>query len=368
MADPHETVKTVDLRGARTRSARLAEGSQPPSSWCRTCRTIMFERACFCGNCGQRLRVRRDVPAGTILDGAYEVGNKLAEGGFAAVYHGRCITSGRPLALKILHADLAADPRLVTRFRREGKNLVRLRDPHTIAAHGYGEFEGTHYLVLELLVGETLQRRLDTVGPLPWRDVLGVMRAVASSLAEAHAHGIVHRDLKPSNIHLADAGGVKLIDFGLARVYGDEEQLTRSGQTVGTRQYMAPEQLTGLPCDGRSDLYALGVVAYQMLAGVRPFTESSAEAQLDAMLSRWPAMPSKHRSRREVPEEVDRLVLRCLAANPDGRFADAAELIAAIDEALAARVAPTPRAHMWMSLSMFVASGIGAGLALAQLV
>ncbi|MCX5745389.1 MAG: serine/threonine-protein kinase, partial [Proteobacteria bacterium] len=165
-----------------------------------------------------RPRAKRTTLIGAVIAGRYEVTARLAAGGFGAIYRALDRTTGLPVALKIMHAALASDPSLAARFRREGELHAMLRDPRTVALHGVGEdTDGTLYLVLELLHGETLEQRLAARGPLPWRDVLVILREVCRALGEAHALAIVHRDLKPGNVFLSTSG-VKVIDFGVAKL------------------------------------------------------------------------------------------------------------------------------------------------------
>ena len=266
-----------------------------------------------------------------MVDDLYAVEDKLAEGETATIYRARYIPSGHEIALKVMHPELAYDARAVARFRREGRCLARLRDAHTIVVHDHGEDpDGTVYIAMELLRGEGLDVRVRTRGALPWCDVLAIMRAVCGSLQEAHSHGIVHRNLTPRNIRLGAAEEVKVIDFGRAKVHREDadEELTFAGQAVGSAQYMAPEQMVGRTCDGRADIYALGVIGLELVLGHG--------RRLGAPPAVLPA---------EIPREVERLLQRCLRPDPDDRTASAAELADEIDSILepAVPAAPAPR-------------------------
>ena len=256
------------------------------------------------------------------------------------MYRATHLPSRGTIALKVLHADLADDARLVARFDRECRAPASLRGAHALTAHAFGATpDGTRYLAMELLCGETLEHRLRTGGPLPWQTALAIARAVCSMLDEAHRRGIVHRDLKPANIHLGADGAVKVLDLGVAKVMpwshlDDDLEITAVGQTVGTVEYMAPEQLTGERCDPRTDFYALGLVVFEMLTGQRPFREASPERLLTTLVVHPPPRPSQIRS---VPGVVDHLVLRCLALEAEARFDSAAEIAAEIDRILAGR-------------------------------
>ena len=308
---------------------------------CPSCATQHEQDAVFCGNCGARVRSRRRTLVGAELDGRFHVEAKIAEGGFGSIYRATHLASGHVVALKVLHGELAADESLAARFRREGEALSSLRSPHTVSVFEIGEAaDGTLYIAMELLHGESLLDRFRSRGALPWRDVLGIMKSVCRSLGEAHALGIVHRDLKPANIHLDANDHVKVLDFGIAKLMrgsdiDDGADLTRIGQAVGTLEYMAPEQLIGAACDARSDIYALGVTVYEMITGRRPYEEATGPTSLVAAVMTQPLIPPSTLYHCGcIPPAVDALVLRCLAKEPADRFATVGELVAAIDAIL----------------------------------
>src|ERR1043166_7832949 len=212
---------------------------------------------------------RRDAMIGEVFDRRFKIEARIAAGGFGAIYRATHIKSGHELALKVLHRNLTGDAGVVARFRREGAALTRLRDPHTITAYELGEApDGTLYIVMELLQGESLYERFRARGPLPWLRVLTIARAVCNSLIEAHALGIIHRDLKPTNIHLEPHGPdddlVKVLDFGIAKIVHesdiDSTDLTHAGQMIGTLDYMSREQMVVGMCRPPSDITPLGVV------------------------------------------------------------------------------------------------------------
>jgi serine/threonine-protein kinase len=307
---------------------------------CPSCLIEIEADAVFCGHCGARVRAsrRRQTLVGRELDGRFHVEAKIAEGGFGSIYRATHLGSGHVIALKVLHAELAADANLAARFRREGEMLSMLRSPHTVSVFELGETDdGTLYIAMELLRGESLLDRFRKRGPLPWRSVLDMMTGVCRSLGEAHALGIVHRDLKPGNIHLEVGDQAKVIDFGIAKLMrgsdvDDGEDLTRVGQAVGTLEYMAPEQLIGGTCDGRADIYALGVVVYEMLTGRRPYADATGPTSLVAAVMTQPLVaPSRLYPPGAIPLEVDVLVLRCLAKDPKDRYNNVAELISEIE-------------------------------------
>ena len=284
-----------------------------------------------------RRRSTRDPLIGTWLDDRYLIEERIATGGFAAVYRART-ADAVAVALKVLHPRLTTDPAMVVRFQREGATLAQLRDPHTVRTLAVGETrDGLPYIAMELLTGESLLDRLTRRHALAWRQAVEVARAVCHSLAEAHALGVVHRDLKPANIHIEVFGAgerVKVIDFGIAKIapgsaVDDGMDLTIAGHTIGTSDYMSPEQIVGGRCEATSDIYSLGIVLYEMLTGWRPFARlTSPAATMTALLTQTPQPPSAFAA---VPPALDRIVMRCLARDPEHRFAGIAELAAELD-------------------------------------
>ncbi|HEY0194086.1 MAG TPA: protein kinase [Kofleriaceae bacterium] len=284
---------------------------------------------------------RRDPLLGQVFDRRFRIDAKIAAGGFGAIYRVTRLRDGEELALKVLHPNLTSDPGVVARFRREGAAMTRLRDPNTIIAYELGEAQdGTLYILMELLRGGSLYERFRVQGALPWRPVLALARAVCSSLAEAHGLGIIHRDLKPTNIHLEpgadDIEFVKVLDFGIAKILEgsdlDPSELTHAGQMIGTLDYMSPEQMVGGQCGPSSDLYTLGLVMYEMIAGVKPFDGTNSPAS--ALATVLTTTPVRLGTRAVVPVDVDRIIMRCLAREAEDRFQTADELAAAIDEVL----------------------------------
>ncbi|HKE16131.1 MAG TPA: protein kinase [Kofleriaceae bacterium] len=290
-----------------------------------------------------------DPYIGTTLNGRFTVEKKLGEGGFGAVYNGVQLLTGRKVAIKLLHPEMTRDQNVVARFRREGQVLCSLRDAHTITTYDFDQTaDGTLFIAMELLEGRSLHDVFHDEAPIAWQRMLKIMSEMCSSLEEAHTLGIVHRDLKPENIYLEHRPGnpefVKILDFGIAKVMrgdgggigGDmSPQLTATGQTLGTLEYMSPEQLMGKPLDGRSDIYGLGVVAFEMLTGRLPFPDAVGPAALiSAQLKKTPPTPSKINTRGSMPPEVDSLILKMLAKDKNQRFRDAAELRSATEDVL----------------------------------
>ncbi len=271
---------------------------------------------------------------GRTLNHRYLVEDKIGEGGFGAVFRGKQIATGREVALKILHPHNVSDQTIVARFRREAEACSKLRDPHTVTTYDFDETpDGILYLAMELLRGQSLHQVQKANGPLGTPRVLKIMDQVAASLAEAHANGIVHRDMKPENVFIETRDGedhVKVLDFGIAKVITDERSapaLTAVGQTLGTLEFMSPEQLRGQKLDGRSDLYALGMMAYEMLTGSLPF--ASAKSPIDIInfhMRQEPPPPSRLNEKAAIPPLVDAIIVKMVAKERDRRFADAAAL------------------------------------------
>jgi serine/threonine-protein kinase len=241
---------------------------------------------------------------------------------------------GRTVALKVLHARMAKDPQVIGRFKREAQASSLLRAPHTVQVYDFDQSpEGIMYLAMELLQGQSLHSALKDGGAIEPIRCAKILDGIADSLGEAHGQGIVHRDIKPENIYLEPRPSpdfVKVLDFGIAKIVsGDGLQqsgpaLTAAGQTLGTLEYMSPEQLMGAQLDGRSDLYALGILAYEMVTGALPFPAKTPGEMITAHLKTVPAPPSKKIP--AVPPLLDQIILRLLEKNRDKRFKDTAEL------------------------------------------
>jgi serine/threonine-protein kinase len=318
---------------------------------CPTCGVALDSRATFCPSCGATVP---DPFIGAEIAGRYIAERRIAIGGFGSIYRGREVISGRPVALKIIHRELAGDENLVARFRREGTVLRKLLDVHAVATYELGETDGLPFIAMELLEGETLLQAFRSAGTLPWRRVFAVGKGVCSALDEAHRLGIVHRDLKPANIFLTGGDFVKVLDFGIAKILStsevsDPRELTIMGTAVGTLEYMAPEQLMGGKADPRTDIYTLGVVMYETITGRRPFNAAGFDLLTEQLTTPVP-LPS---TLVEVPAAVDQVLVRCLGQDVDDRFPDAAALARALDEALLAHPeappppAPVPAAPMY---------------------
>ena len=294
--------------------------------------------------------------------GPYEIVTPLGAGGMGEVYRARDTRLNRTVAIKILSADMAADPQRQARFRREARAISSLTHPHICTLHDVGEQDGLDFLVMEYLAGETLAHRL-LRGALPLEDALRIGAQLADALDAAHRQGLTHRDLKPANVMLA-ATGAKVLDFGLAKWHEGESAapisvtlppvpstLTQVGAVVGTLQYMAPEQVEGKPADARSDLFALGAILYEMTTGRKAFEGPTATSVMAAILSSTP--PPMSTLQPVTPPALDRVVRKCLAKDPSRRWQSAAdlrdELAWIADDPAATSTGPTTSAAMTVS-------------------
>jgi eukaryotic-like serine/threonine-protein kinase len=270
--------------------------------------------------------------------GPYEIIAALGAGGMGEVYKARDTRLNRIVAIKVLPAKLCADPDSRQRFEREARTISTLQHPNICTLHDIGQQDGIDYLVLEFVEGESLEQRL-IKGPLPIAHVLQYSAQVADALDKAQRNGIVHRDLKPGNIMLTKSGA-KLLDFGLAKLQVDsaalssaltdvtiaDQKLTAKGMLVGTFQYMSPEQLEGKEADGRSDIFALGAVIYEMTTGKPAFAGKSRASLIASILSSEPAPISSLQPM--TPPALDRVIRRCLAKDPEDRWQSAVDLAA----------------------------------------
>jgi Tol biopolymer transport system component len=274
------------------------------------------------------------IAAGKRL-GPYEILAPLGAGGMGEVYRARDTRLDRTVAVKVLPVHLSSSPEIRQRFEREARTISQLSHPHICALYDVGHQDETAYLVLEYLEGETLADRLSARGALPLELALRYAIEIADALDKAHRQGIVHRDLKPGNVMLTRSG-VKILDFGLAKALApvssasaltalaEERPLTESGMLLGTVPYMAPEQLEGRAADPRTDIFALGLVLYEMVTGKRAFQGATQASLIGAVLRDEP--PPVSREQRLAPPALDRLVATCLAKDPDDRWQSAADL------------------------------------------
>jgi len=263
--------------------------------------------------------------------GHYRVTAAIGAGGMGEVYRAEDTKLGRDVALKVLPAPMAGNPEFLARFKREARAVAALNHPHIVTIYSVEEAEGIHFLTMELVEGQPLKMIIPEHG-LPLDRILEIGAALADALAAAHEKGIVHRDLKPANIMITKTGNPKVLDFGLAKATsattsGDDTMTsagyTKSGVVMGTPAYMAPEQIIGSTIDHRTDIFSLGIVLYEMMAGHRPFEQGSSAELASAILRDLPRPMGELRV--DVPELLERIILRCLEKRAADRFPSARE-------------------------------------------
>ena len=251
-----------------------------------------------------------------LFDGRYRLLGKLGFGGMATVYLAEDGTLGRNVAIKILAERYVSDEGFVERFRREAQAAARLNHPNIVAIYDRGEAEGTSYIAMEYLDGQTLKDVIRERGPMPPADAIDDALQILSAVGFAHQHGVVHRDIKPQNVMCASDGRLKVTDFGIARA--GASQMTEVGSIIGTAQYLSPEQARGQQVGPQSDLYSVGIVLYEMLTGEVPFDGDSAVAIAMKQVSDQPLPPS--RIVPTIPPSLEQVVLRALAKDPTLRY------------------------------------------------
>ena len=276
------------------------------------------------------------VESGTLIAGRYKIGALLGRGGMAEVYEGHDDRLQRAVAVKVLRPDMASREDVRNRFEFEARHAARLSHPNVVGIYDTGEDDGIPFLVMELLPGQTLADTIAT-GPVDQIWLKRVAGDVLQALAAAHAAGIVHRDIKPANIVIGVDGCAKVTDFGIAKTLevAAEEQakhdLTSTNQLVGTPAYLAPERIDGSPATPRSDLYSLGVVLYEALGGVKPFTGSTAIAVADSVLRATPTPLTEIRP--DAEPALVKVIQRAMTREPSDRYASAEEMLADLEAA-----------------------------------
>jgi serine/threonine-protein kinase len=277
----------------------------------------------------------------------YRVRRWLGGGGMASVYLADHAQLRRPVVIKVLHAHLAKDAEMIERFRREARAAAELVHPHIVPIIDAGDAAGVVYTVMPYLPGGSVAHRIAT-GPRPAAEVASVVAQAATALDYAHRRGIVHRDIKPDNILFDEDGHALVTDFGIAeaRSHG---RLTASGRAMGTPHYMAPEQAMGKLVDGRSDVYAMGIVMYECLVGAPPFDGPDAFAVGYKQVHELPVPPQQVNS--EIPLPLDEIVMRCLAKSPSDRYARGNDLADALIGYLSATEAAAARREAWSARS-----------------
>lgn len=286
---------------------------------------------------------------GALLDGRYRLDAVIARGGMSIVHLATDERLDRHVAVKLLDPALAGDRAFVDRFTLEARSAARLSDPGIVQVFDQGVEGDTTFLVMELVPGGTLRELLDERGPMPPYAAAAVLRPLLGALGEAHDAGLVHRDIKPENVLISTSGAVKLADFGLVRAVA-ESRATSSSVVMGTAAYLSPEQISGADTDPRSDLYSLGVLAYEMLTGEPPFSGDNNIAVAYRRLDTDVPAPSDQSD--SVLEDLDHLILRATRRSREDRYADAAEMLSDLDEAarigrFPTYVVPAPRQSSW---------------------
>lgn len=304
---------------------------------CPECGKEYSNTSTLCPVDGAVLQKTEDPLIGETLAGKYLVEELIKRGGMGAVYRGKHILMDKRVAIKVLRPSLAVDDHVVARFSREAKAASRISHPHAVSVTDFGEAEsGVVFLVMEYLDGRTLKDVIKSQGPMPLDQVSEILRQVAGALDAAHEQGVVHRDLKSDNIMISDTKGgewAKVLDFGIAKIQQPEGvrdiDITAANLVIGTPQYMSPEQCSQSgPIDARSDVYSLGIIVYEMLAGRVPFTGESPTVIMMKQVQDEP--PSILEARPDLPPEVGKILERTLAKQPDDRFQTAGELSKAL--------------------------------------
>ena len=261
--------------------------------------------------------------AGRVFSNRYEIQRELAQGGMAEVYLARDQLLNRPVALKALFPEYAREPSFVERFRREAQAAANLNHPNIVAIYDWGQETGTYFIVMEYVEGRSLRDLIRSEAPVDGNTTAEIAAEIASALAFAHKNGVVHRDVKPGNVLLTQQGTVKVTDFGIARA-GTSDGLTQTGSVMGTATYFSPEQAQGLPVDGRSDVYSLGVVLYELVCGGVPFVADSPVSVAYKHVREDPIPPGERNP--DVPPGLEQVILTALAKDPEHRYQSADDL------------------------------------------
>jgi eukaryotic-like serine/threonine-protein kinase len=285
-----------------------------------------------------------------VLGERYQLGDPIGRGGMATIYRGQDMRMDRVVAIKVLREVYSTDPKFVTRFQREAKAASALQHPNIVQVYDYGQTDGNYFIVMELIEGTDLRRYLRSRGVLAIDRAIIIAHDVALGLGAAHRRGIVHRDVKPQNVLVGRDGSIKLTDFGIASVYKDinAERLTTTGMTLGTVQYYAPEQAQGEIVSPAADVYALGIVMYEMLTGRTPFDGDTPVAVAMQHIQDLPTPPTYFNP--NIPPALEKIILCCLEKEPERRYRDGSMLARAlellgeseVDEALPGAVPPGP--------------------------
>jgi serine/threonine-protein kinase len=313
---------------------------------CRECQQRYGTETFFCPFDGSKLEVMDgpqvvDRLVGATIEGRYQVVRRIGEGGMGTVYEVRHSKLGRSFAMKVLRGDVARQQNVATRFINEAKAAASIRHPHVVSITDFGYLvDATPFFVMELLVGQTLSQLIKKSGPLELARAHAIVSQIVGALEAAHDAGVVHRDLKPENVFLVRPlpgtpsdieDDVKIVDFGAAKVLGTS-RITKTGIVFGTPHYMSPEQASGQPVDHRADVYALGVIMYEMLTGRVPFEADTYMGVLSQHMFVVPRTPSEVQPERFTElRSIEGIALRALEKRPDDRYASMRELRSDLD-------------------------------------
>ena len=290
--------------------------------------------------------------------GRYQVIEQLGRGGMATVYKAFDTQLERYVAIKVLLQNQASSEQFLARFQREAKTLAMLSHPHIVKVLDYGEYESMPFLVMEYLPGGNLTTYIPRPFPLHWRKAAQMLVPIATALHHAHLNGVIHRDVKPSNILLTSTGQPMLSDFGIAKILQFHEtiELTHSGVGIGTPEYMAPEQGTGVEVDFRVDIYSLGVVFYELITGRRPYT---ADTPLGVLLKQHSEpIPQPSLYLPDLPEDVERFIFKMMSKDPDQRYRSMNEVADILDK-IALDIPLTKKKRRLLSRSRSLCRSVG---------
>lgn len=284
----------------------------------------------------------KDKYIGRVLDGRYEILERIGSGGMSVVYKALCHRLNRYDAIKILRDDLSADGESRERFQAESQAIAMLSHPNIVSVYDVGHLDDMEYIVMELVDGITLKQYMQKKGALNWKETLHFSTQIAKALSHAHERGIIHRDIKPQNIMLLKDGTIKVADFGIAEL---QSSLSGSSdQAVGSVHYMAPEQAKGAVADARSDIYSLGVVMYEMLTGVLPYTGDTPEEIAIKHINGNPVPP--HEIIEDIPDKLEEITLKAMSADLQERYQSADEMLAELEKFRKHQASAEVRSHI----------------------
>lgn len=296
----------------------------------------------------------KDKYIGRVLDGRYEILERIGSGGMSVVYKALCHRLNRYDAIKILRDDLSADGESRERFQAESQAIAMLSHPNIVSVYDVGHLDDMEYIVMELVDGITLKQYMQKKGALNWKETLHFSTQIAKALSHAHERGIIHRDIKPQNIMLLKDGTIKVADFGIAEL---QSSLSGSSdQAVGSVHYMAPEQAKGAVADARSDIYSLGVVMYEMLTGVLPYTGDTPEEIAIKHINGNPVPP--HEIIEDIPDKLEEITLKAMSADLQERYQSADEMLAELEKFRKHQASAEVRSHIPADVAPIAERGV----------